>query len=362
MTRRATSTSANSSLIRPSPFTSRPTSGFALLITVTLLAFLVLLLVSLASLTRVETQVAANNQSLAQARQNALMALNIALGQLQKYTGPDQRVTAPADIASAADGTALPDNALAQNPSSVNGTLNGLVPASASASVQSGTRWWTGVWGRSGPSYTVPAQSPYAQTPSPVLLNWLISGNEDRTFTSDTAGLVKTSTADGTTAANTPAFTPGAAVNWSAAGLDPANPSSWTGNYSALQIKTSAQKAVLLVGPKTAGTASASGGAPAVDRYVVAPLLDIAPPASLVPGAGSTGTTTIGRYAWWIGDEGVKASYSLADPNPGKTTPSGSDADAAISRLRLMAASRTGVELLPGFSAYPPADDPNAPI
>ncbi|MET0263386.1 MAG: hypothetical protein ABW223_10845, partial [Rariglobus sp.] len=75
------------------PFASRR-RGFALLITITLLAFLVLLLVSLASLTRVETQVAGNNQSLAQARQNALMALNIAIGQLQKHTGPDQRVTA----------------------------------------------------------------------------------------------------------------------------------------------------------------------------------------------------------------------------------------------------------------------------
>jgi type II secretory pathway component PulK len=72
--------------------------GFALLITITLLAFLVLLLVSLASLTRVETQVASNNQQLAQARQNALMALNVALGQLQKYAGPDQRVTATADL------------------------------------------------------------------------------------------------------------------------------------------------------------------------------------------------------------------------------------------------------------------------
>lgn len=76
--------------------------GFALLITITLLAFLVLLLVSLASLTRVETQVAANNQSLAQARQNALFGLNLALGQLQKFAGPDQAWTARADITSAA--------------------------------------------------------------------------------------------------------------------------------------------------------------------------------------------------------------------------------------------------------------------
>ncbi len=74
--------------------------GFALLITITLLAFLVLLLVSLAALTRVETQVASNGQSLAKARQNAIFALNLAMGQLQKFAGPDQAWTARADITS----------------------------------------------------------------------------------------------------------------------------------------------------------------------------------------------------------------------------------------------------------------------
>ena len=79
-------------------FAKTRSKGFALLITIMLLAFLVLLLVSLATLTRVETQVASNNQQLAQARQNAMMALNIAIGQLQQYAGPDQRTTARLDM------------------------------------------------------------------------------------------------------------------------------------------------------------------------------------------------------------------------------------------------------------------------
>lgn len=70
--------------------------GFALLVTITLVAFLVLVLLSLATLTRVETRVAGNAQTIAAARQNALVGLQIALGELQKYAGPDQRVTAPA--------------------------------------------------------------------------------------------------------------------------------------------------------------------------------------------------------------------------------------------------------------------------
>ena len=69
-----------------------------MLITITLLAFVVLLLVSLAALTRVETQISDNSQQLAHARQNALMGLNIAIGKLQAAAGPDQRVTARAVV------------------------------------------------------------------------------------------------------------------------------------------------------------------------------------------------------------------------------------------------------------------------
>lgn len=349
----------HSSLVIP----TRSRGGFALLITVTLLAFLVLLLVSLASLTRVETQVAGNNQHLAQARQNALFALNLALGQLQKYTGPDQRVTATADLASAADGGRLASGAEAQNTAAVNGTLNGLDPASSTASVQSGTRWWTGVWGRAGTTYATPAKSIYEETPSPVLLNWLVSGNEDRAFTVDADGLVQTSTAAGTATATTAPFTPGAPVNWTAAGLNPAAPATWTpGTYANLEIKTAGQKAVLLVGPKTAGVDTDAAGGEAVERYVVAPIKDISVASATIPGAGSSGTATVGRYAWWVGDEGVKASYALADPHHGKNTPADNDADGSKSRLRLMTASRSGIELLPGFSAYPSANDADSEI
>ncbi|MFH1500104.1 MAG: hypothetical protein ABII82_20040 [Verrucomicrobiota bacterium] len=338
--------------------------GFALLITVTLVAFLVLITVGLATLTRVETQVAANSQTQDQARQNALMALNIALGQLQKHTGPDQRVTATADLSAASTGERLAPGAAASNSASVNGTPNGLLPSGAAASVQTGTRWWTGVWGRSGPSYATPGLSPYVATPSPVLLNWLVSGNEDRAFTTDADGLVSTSTADGRQADNTAPFNPGAPVNWTAAGLDLANPGDWAAGpaYADLEIKTSGQKAVLLVGPGSAGEQPAANGEAAAERYVVAPVMDISVPSANVPGAGSSGSTTIGRYAWWVGDEGTKASYALADSRAGKNTPGGSDADAAESRLRLMAASRSGVELVPGFSAYPPTNDVNSRV
>src|SRR5690606_21850844 len=77
--------------------------GFALLITIVLVAFLVLVLVTLASLTRVETTVATNSRHVAEARDNALVALNIALGQLQRFAGPDRRATATAGLGDAAE-------------------------------------------------------------------------------------------------------------------------------------------------------------------------------------------------------------------------------------------------------------------
>jgi type II secretory pathway component PulK len=83
----------------------KPRAGFALLLTVTLLAFLVVLLIGLAAYTRVETAIAGNTQRQTQARQNALVALNIALGQLQTYAGRDQAVTATAEAVTTTNST-----------------------------------------------------------------------------------------------------------------------------------------------------------------------------------------------------------------------------------------------------------------
>ena len=231
--------------------------GFALLITITLLAFLVLLMVSLASLTRVETQVASNGQTLSQARQNALMALNIALGQLQKYAGPDQRVTAMADIKGTASGTA--DSTVTN-------------------------RYFTGVW-NSTPSDPILPPTLAAATP----LAWLVSGT-----------------------------TPSTTSDYSATGA-------------------------LLVGPKTVLNTG---------QYVYAPTVDIS--SDQVPGLGGT-SATIGRYAYWVGDEGVKARVNLTDrfePHPAGSTgsPAAFTPTATQSAVRLSAAQRSGVETIMGLT------------
>ncbi|MFA6960831.1 MAG: hypothetical protein WC205_08790 [Opitutaceae bacterium] len=248
---------------------SRRTSGFALLITITLLAFLVLLLVSLASLTRVETQVASNSQQLTQARQNALLALNLAVGQLQTLAGPDQRATASADLGDG--GTATTANKL-------------VVP-------KPGARAWTGVWGN--------RNAWGASTTQPGLLNWLVSGNENVAVTAKHDPSDTTTFGQITSTVPTVPFAPDGALPTIT------NATTTTDDLGDWR---------LLVGSKTAG-ADAS-------HFVVAPAKTITVQAGTLPGfaLGDTTPTTIGRYAWWVGDEGVKATVSLVDPITTRTT------------------------------------------
>lgn len=91
--------------------------GFALVIALVLMAFLLLLMVSISTFTMVEVRATSLQQDMALARQNALFGLRMALVQLQEEAGPDQRATAFADIMM--DGENAPVE---------------------------GKRYWTGVW------------------------------------------------------------------------------------------------------------------------------------------------------------------------------------------------------------------------
>lgn len=62
------------------------------------MSFIVLLLLSLSALVSVEIATTQHSQAQLAARENARLAVMIALGELQKHAGPDQRVTARAEI------------------------------------------------------------------------------------------------------------------------------------------------------------------------------------------------------------------------------------------------------------------------
>ncbi|WP_309398670.1 hypothetical protein [Cerasicoccus maritimus] len=72
--------------------------GFALIIALALMAFMVMLMLSISTLINIETRTTSIEASKNKARHNAQLGLYIALGELQRLAGPDQRITARADI------------------------------------------------------------------------------------------------------------------------------------------------------------------------------------------------------------------------------------------------------------------------
>jgi hypothetical protein len=229
--------------------------GFTLIVTISLMILLVILALGMLSLSSTALRSSAASSDMLKARQNARMALMLAIGQLQLHAGPDQRVTAPANIAGDAIGNPASPGTPPANALSVNGVDKGLSP------VQSGTRYWTGVWRNNAAN---PLVEIFTATPSPTLQQWLVSGNEART---------------------------------AADRIVPADTTYAVGNSGEV---TDANRAVVLVGPNTA-----SGNAPnAADRFVAAPLIEIR----------ETNTNQVaGRYAWWVGDEGVKARINTPE-------------------------------------------------
>lgn len=307
-------------------------AGFALLVTIVLVAFLVLILVGLASFTRVETQVAANTQAQAQARQNALMALNIAIGQLQKHTGPDQRVTARADILLPDSVTITPPtpNGVGYFPDS--GPNRGTTGAAALTAVDaywraSRNRHWTGVWQNTNTDpYTPDAAVDFNPKPTPTP-PWLVSGNEN------------------TPADAVPAFQP-------------------TDIISGLSITSSPLDEILDANDRphrlmVKASADASTAA-SLDRAVTAPQVQIM--SENVPGI--SGPTPVGNYAWWVGDEGVKARANIIDPYA--TAPSGEAEPQRKVReqKRLQSAQRPAIEAMTtdgidGLASHYPANAPS---
>jgi Tfp pilus assembly protein PilX len=72
--------------------------GFALVISLTLIVLLTVVAVGLLTLSSISLRSSSQGESMQMARSNARMALSLAIGQLQKSVGPDQRITAPANL------------------------------------------------------------------------------------------------------------------------------------------------------------------------------------------------------------------------------------------------------------------------
>ena len=72
--------------------------GFALVVTLSLMILLTVIAVGLLTLSSISLRASSQGDAMSRARSNARLALMLALGDLQKNAGPDQRVTARADV------------------------------------------------------------------------------------------------------------------------------------------------------------------------------------------------------------------------------------------------------------------------
>ncbi|MBC2593840.1 hypothetical protein H5P28_06160 [Ruficoccus amylovorans] len=209
---------------RLSEVTLRPalSRGFALVLSLLLMGFILMLILSLSYLVQIETHNVSIEQHRHQAHQNALFAALMALGELQNSAGPDQRVTARAEI-------------LDDSPDAV--AITGVTEP-----------FWTGVWTTDSASTGGDAHS----NPAPIKTG--ISDNPGGAM----AWLVSTPEADPTGNARNPTDVP-----------------------------------LLLVDADNT----------ADPRNIYLPSQPVV-----------VDSTTTGRYAWWVADEGVKASIAMDNP------------------------------------------------
>ncbi len=362
-----------------------PRSGFALIISLSLMTLLLLLVLTLSILVRLELQTATGNLYTEQAKQNALLGAYIALGQLQKFAGPDQRITTTADIGRHDDRdltSVVPpqgDGGFGLRFTYVFAKSEGAtdnMPAPIGAQQRwaySGTLYWTMVWGHGTAPlsiYTGQDSSGHV-SPSPILMNYLISGDEGTplqyatpsafsqgivqapdkiAFTCETGG----PDGSGITRLNDPSALPEV---WTALNNDLViKPTNKTGT-----VTDDSVAAIVLVGPASAYTNAktdtliryVAGNDPnkfpsQIKEYhpalnmVVVPMVNIT-----IPEEGAA-TRVVGRYAFWVGDEGVKAKYNMPDTMAGAEKRGGvisaaTDAAQAL-RYRFGTPLRAGIE------------------
>lgn len=236
-------------------------SGFALIATISIMILLVLLAMAMLSLSNVEQRSSQSSRAMAEAQANARLALMFAIGELQAQMGPDQRITANAARFDSTpdtvtiDGVNNPhwlgawDSWIAGSPDPETVNPNYPSPASHHQTIGAGTV--------ADDSMATQMHPDYAQK-NLHFRKWLVS-----LPTEDQEAIL-----------------------------------SYNSTFTDASINPIASSdAVRIVGEGSLGSSAAA------TDFVNAPLVDV---------VSETGQLT-GRYGWWVGDQGQKASI-LADP------------------------------------------------
>ncbi len=300
-------------------------SGFSLVLSLTIMAGMVLMVIVLASFLQVESRLAQSHSGYMRARFNALASARIAVGQLQQLAGPDQRVTMRADMFDA--GAAPGASSSTATPAAVN-------PASISSkgTISHQKRYWTGVWATGGvDSSKVRDWNVKDPHETRLFLGWLTSPSDIDATETDIADKAKL-----------PNYLPNH-FNYDANGK--VSTTITTGQDLIKELGTAAAAEGDLVPLVSRGTVSwpASASTRALQQYYGA--IDARP--MPLPG----GLSVTGRYAFWIGDEGIKAKANLPDAYAMTTT--GTDLkglEVWDKGFRGTAAQRNAIELIGGAS------------
>ncbi|MDC3284114.1 hypothetical protein OAV01_02455 [Opitutales bacterium] len=179
------------------PIEGLKSKGFALVITLALVSFVFLLVISLISQVRMDLAYSDVRQDHILAKAHARMGMMIAIGEIQKHLGPDMRVSTTADI--------YDDRVELERDYLISGyPLNNALSESAqlyengTTRVELGQRQWTGVWKHRGgwseeelPTLPLPENRDNGDSitkswlfdsrydPHPAIEQaWLVSGNE----------------------------------------------------------------------------------------------------------------------------------------------------------------------------------------
>ena len=271
------------------------------MLSLTVMAAMVMLVIVLASFLQVESRLAQSHSGYLRARFNALASARIAVAQLQQLAGPDQRVTMRADMFANNDVAVGNNDAATIAP--VRGRADGAnnnAPSGGRLSHQK--RYLTGVWSTGGADASR-ARDWDVSNPadSRLFLGWLASPfvvNPVPELSGTAPNFVPNNTYF-TTNANRRVVAPARAAEAQALIDDLGNP-----------IDLDATQLVPLV---SYGTLNLPTGLSGLQRNYMG-AIDARP--QPMPGPTYADTTTLGangRYAFWIGDEGVKAKVNLPD-------------------------------------------------